>query len=85
MKYWNGVDAPHSSPWKSIGTNGERQHQRRADLHALGARRARRALAGGAVADLVVVLEVAEEPVCGDAVERPAVPPAAELRSSAPA
>jgi hypothetical protein len=22
VKYWNGVEAPHSSPWKSIGTNG---------------------------------------------------------------
>ena len=23
VKYWNGVVAPHSSPWNSIGTNGE--------------------------------------------------------------
>ena len=23
MKYWNGVLAPHSSPWNSSGTNGE--------------------------------------------------------------
>ena len=23
VKYWNGVDAPHSSPWNSIGTKGE--------------------------------------------------------------
>ena len=83
MKYWNGVEAPHSSPWNSIGTNGRGEDEGGGDLQAPGAEQMAAALALGAVAHLIVVLQVAEEAMAGEAGGRPAVAAAAEARVAA--
>ena len=85
VKYCHGVAAPHSSPMNSIGVNGRGQHQPRADLEQAGRQARGDPVAGGPVADLVVVLQVAEEAVGGGAqhVHRPAVAAAAERRPAA--
>ena len=65
-KNCQGVRAPHSSPMNSIGVNGEQNSS--AAPHATQPRRERRRVpvALRAVADLVVVLQVGDEPVAGD-------------------
>ena len=56
MKNWNGVDAAHSSPWKSIGVNGPASVSRAAQASWSSSSAVDDPVADGAVADLVVVL-----------------------------
>ena len=78
-KNCHGVRAPHSSPMNSIGVNGEQTAAPRRTRRARG-ERAAEPVAGRPVADLVVVLQVGDEPVAGDpaGVDRRAVVAAAE-------
>ena len=56
VKNCHGVDAAHSSPMNSIGVNGEQHRQHGGDREAAVVEGLRQPVAGGAVADLVVVL-----------------------------
>ena len=56
VKNWNGVDAAHSSPWKSIGVNGPASGQQRGARELVVVERLGDPVADRAVADLVVVL-----------------------------
>ena len=62
VKNWNGVDAAHSSPWKSIGVNGPGQGQQRRAGELVVVERLGDPVAAGAVADLVVVLAADHQP-----------------------
>ena len=66
-KNCHGVRAPHSSPMNSIGVNGEVNTSAAPQASRPGERVCGEPVAGGAVADLVVVLQVDHEPVGGDA------------------
>ena len=80
VKYCQGVSAPHSSPMKQHRRERRRQDQAGAHLEQVRRHGGGDPVAGGAIADLVVVLEVADEPMRGHAehVHRAAVRPAAE-------
>ena len=82
-KYWNGeVDAELLALEQHRDERGG-QHQRRGDLGPLLGRQVAEPVALGPVAELVVVLDVAEEVVAGQADRRPAVAPEPELRPAA--
>ena len=85
VKYCHGVDAPHSSPMKSIGVTGAGQEQapRRREQARAGAADSRSPV--GTVADLVVGLQRHHEPRPRErrAVDRTPVRAAAERRVGA--
>ena len=75
MKYWNGVLAAHSSPWKSIGTNGAVRTTAAPIRTRPGDMSARAALAQRPIAHLIVVLEVAQQAAAVEVGLRPTVTP----------